>query len=270
MMIQDLTLEHTDVYVGRKKGAMSIYLKNRVVVSVDARPWPCLEGLMVLELSDSVFEGLGRSNNTLTIPDPFAKVECILIHRNPLGALLETILYSESILLDPSAAIREYHKIKIPFLFDFGSQALPPSLRLSHDAGAGLLSPGIHWILTGYMLNKNACASRDISCENHTKRTHSSSMPFTLAYQHSLKSVGSSVPKPITGVLKNPFLSKLFLKSQKLSVCAGFMQPPLYEPRMPFLGKDTKHLNVKIDVQNLLPSKQVHQVQFKLKQVCIS
>jgi hypothetical protein len=44
---RDLTLEQTHIYVGRRSKHVSIFIRNRTLVSVDGRPWPLLEGLLV-------------------------------------------------------------------------------------------------------------------------------------------------------------------------------------------------------------------------------
>ena len=48
---RQLSIEQTHVYVGRRSKRVSIFIRNRTLISVDGRPWPLLEGLIVEHLS---------------------------------------------------------------------------------------------------------------------------------------------------------------------------------------------------------------------------
>ena len=177
---------------------------------------------------------------------------CTFTNKTPIrNSHFDIVLYSDTVSIPSQSWIKDQNQYKIPFAFDFESQALPPSFELSSDRNLG-----VQWKITGI-----------IESETSTKIIESSSLPFIMAYHYTNQTQRSSLPLSVPASLKLrlPFRSKTI---KHVVVSVGYLQPGIYTPILPPPEQieDQSSLKLKLDIENLMPLQYINKITIDLRQ----
>ncbi|KAJ3208649.1 hypothetical protein HDU67_006618 [Dinochytrium kinnereticum] len=186
---------------------ISLFVPSRLLTcsNPSKRPqWPALNGLVLVTRHSKSStlspdgdllpnDGVGESTEAEEVEEidralkramVHVEVQCILVHKSPIGTIFEKTLYAESKLLKDAASsmtpeiFGNCYRRELPFNFNFGSRALPPSFLLPDNSSSpaivppssdvvardpydGGLTPGVHWRLIAYITANPSHANED-------------------------------------------------------------------------------------------------------------
>ena len=165
-----------------KSKVVSVFLSKTTIISTDGARWPVLEGIATLRPSL-----LSQEQQPLR-QDLFVRVDCIFVYKTSVGAINNKLLYSVTqpltqptgtiVLQEPSAL----SDLKFRFVFDFGTNALPPSFAYPFETFEGH-QLGVRWEVSAFIRH---CSSDDTAITNDDVRNaHMASKSFIVSYNYT-------------------------------------------------------------------------------------
>ncbi|KAI8908269.1 hypothetical protein DFJ77DRAFT_170993 [Powellomyces hirtus] len=147
----------TKALIGRhsKDRLVSVFLEERKLTSEEAtqagqRSWPPLSGLVTAD-------PVGAKSILADHYEPYAEVQCLLLYRTALGAVMHKIVYTKTQRLTQlatgagSVEGTQPGRQRYPFSFNFANENLPPSFCLDPNDTHDGLPIGLHWDIVAYL-----------------------------------------------------------------------------------------------------------------------
>ncbi|KNC96090.1 uncharacterized protein SPPG_08476 [Spizellomyces punctatus DAOM BR117] len=266
----------TRALIGRhsKDRNLSIFLEERKIVSEDGARWPHLAGLVTVD-------PVGARGLLLEKYVPYAEVQCILLYRTALGAVIERVVYNRTSQLrelpsnaDSSSATTwegtQPGRRRYPFFFDFGNDALPPSFCFDPTDLHEGVPIGLHWEVMGFlgqkvMVTEDGMASLSMDSAGNMlqgasytfRRQSLVTLNFHVEHRHTLS--GLALPPMTSTQTLRPSLFSFGRSSQPETTVTATLERPLCSSEAP--------LKVNVELTKLHKSHRVQRIRLVAKQI---